>query len=127
MLRCIPTLQRLLQLSGTCCGWFSRIRMFVSCSRTGKLPAGGSWLSFGQKQDSGWGRETVFGRSPLNVGSDNNMGRLPALENIDDSVGGRDARPLACLDRLSGQVGGDQDVVQLPEPVAGGQRFFLDN
>jgi len=39
------------------------------------------------------------------------MGRFPTFENIDDSLGGLNAGTFSCLDRLSGQVGGDEDVV----------------
>ncbi len=55
------------------------------------------------------------------------MCRFPAFKDVDNSPGGRDAGTFPCFHGLSGQVGGDQDILGVPESMAGRQGFVLDD
>ena len=56
------------------------------------------------------------------VSDDKSDGFLP-LKHVDDSLGCGETCALAGLDRLTGQVGGDPDVVEVPQRVVRSHRF----
>jgi hypothetical protein len=53
--------------------------------------------------------------------------RFAVFEDVDDGLGGCQTGPCPCLDRLSGEVGGDEHVVQAPKGAVAGQGFTLEH